>query len=723
LTDDSPSEALTQAPDNAGQSVVIGPYRLLQRVGEGGMGEVWLAEQSAPVRRQVAVKIVKAGMDTAHVVARFEAERQALALMDHPAIAKVFDAGATPEGRPYFAMEYVRGEMITQYCSRHRLSTADRLAVFLQACDGVQHAHQKGIIHRDLKPSNILVTLLDGRPVPKIIDFGLAKAMAQPLTEHTLYTELGALIGTPEYMSTEQAEMSVLDIDTRTDVYALGVVLYELLTGTLPFESKSLREKGLDEIRRTIREVDPPRPSTRISNTGPGPTRSIDGDRRGLVRELRGDLDWITMRALEKDRARRFGSVADLAADVRRHLDHLPVTASPPSTLYRTRKFVRRHRIGVGVTTTIAVLLIAFAVTTATQARRIAIERDRANQEAEVARAVNEFLRNDLLAQASANTQARPDTRPDPNLTVRTALDRAAGRVAGRFEKQPIIEASIRFTIGHTYVDLGLYPEAAEQFQRAVELRRNALGENHRETLMAMNDLGDAYSNQGKFMEAESLLTHVVDVGRRVVGEEDSLTANALNNLALVYSREGKPEQAEPLYIRSLELMRRVLGKEHLDTVTTLNNLGMLYVRQRRPAEAEPRLVEALSIWRRVLGEEHPYTMTVKNNLAMLYDNMGAYAKADPLHREVSEFNTRVLGAGHTNTILSLGNLANHYRLQGKYAEAEALLTTAMSSVQKLPEGRNRDSLVLTIENRFVQLYSAWGKPDQAAKWKKRAAP
>jgi eukaryotic-like serine/threonine-protein kinase len=718
VTDDSPTEALTRADDGVRDSVVIGPYlgpyRLLQRVGEGGMGEVWLAEQSAPVRRQVAIKIVKAGMDTAHVVARFEAERQALALMDHPAIAKVFDAGATPEGRPYFAMEYVRGEMITQYCSRHRLSTRDRLSLFLLVCDGVQHAHQRAIIHRDLKPSNILVALLDDQPVPKVIDFGLAKALVQPLTDHTLHTEIGAFIGTPEYMSPEQAEMSALDIDTRTDVYALGVVLYELLTGTLPFDSKALRDKGLDEIRRTIREVDPPRPSTRVSNAGPGATRSIDGDRVRLVRELRGDLDWITMRALEKDRERRYGSVSDLAADVRRHLGNLPVTASPPSTLYRTRKFVRRHRVGVGVTATIAVLLIIFAVTTAMQARRIALERDRANQEASIARAVNEFLQSDLLAQASANAQARPDTKPDPDLTVRTALDRAAAQVAGRFEKQPIIEASIRYTIGRTYVDLGLYPEAAAQFQRTVELRRGVLGEDHRDTLMAMNDLGDVYSSLQKFKEAESLLTQVLGAGRRVVGEEDRLTTNTLNNLALAYSRQGKTQQAEPLYIRSLELSRRVLGTEHLDTVTTLNNLAMLYFRQRRYAEAEPRLVEALAVWRRVLGEEHPYTMTVKNNLAMLYDDTGAYPKADPLHHEVTEFATRVLGAEHTNTILSLCNLANHYRLQGKYAEAEAQLTKATTSIQKVPEGENRDSLVSTIENRLVEVYSDSGKYAEA---------
>jgi non-specific serine/threonine protein kinase/serine/threonine-protein kinase len=330
--DTSNVDDVTQAqPSTTGPVEIIGPYRLIRRVGEGGMGEVWLAEQTQPIRRQVALKIIKAGMDTAQVVARFGAERQALAVMNHPAIARVFDAGATPQGRPYFAMEYVRGESITAYCDKQKLPLRERIDLFLQVCDGVQHAHQKGIIHRDLKPSNILVAVQDDRAVPKIIDFGVAKATTLQLTDHTLQTEYGALVGTPEYMSPEQAEMTGLDIDTRTDVYALGVVLYELLTGALPFDSKTLRAKPLDEIRRTIREVDPPRPSTRVTTTSP--MKNTDDDRAvraASASELRGDLDWITMRALEKDRTRRYGSASDFAADLRRHLNYLPVLASPP---------------------------------------------------------------------------------------------------------------------------------------------------------------------------------------------------------------------------------------------------------------------------------------------------------------------------------------------------------------------------------------------------------
>ena len=302
----SPDPGVTRAAEAAAiASRSFGPYRLLQIIGEGGMGEVWLAEQTAPIRRQVALKVIKAGMDTVQVVARFEAERQALALMDHPAIATVYDGGSTPEGRPYFVMEHVKGEPITTYCDRHKLAMRDRLELFAQVCDGVQHAHQKGVIHRDLKPSNVLVAVQDDRPVPKIIDFGVAKATARQLTDRTLYTELGAMVGTLEYMSPEQAEMGGLDIDTRTDVYALGVILYELLSGTLPFESKELRQAGFAEIQRTIRDKEPPRPSTRITRLGGASTAAASNrsmEPRRLASVLRGDLDWVTMRALEKDR-------------------------------------------------------------------------------------------------------------------------------------------------------------------------------------------------------------------------------------------------------------------------------------------------------------------------------------------------------------------------------------------------------------------------------------
>ncbi|MEM9408224.1 MAG: serine/threonine-protein kinase, partial [Acidobacteriota bacterium] len=373
----------------------IGPYRLIQRIGSGGMGEVWEAEQSEPIQRRVAIKLLRFGLQTRQILARFETERQALALMDHPTIAKVFDAGTAWDGRPYFVMELIQGAPINEYCDRRRLGTRERLELFRKVCDGVQHAHQKAIIHRDLKPSNVLVAEQGDQPEPKIIDFGIAKATAQRLTERTLFTELGQIVGTPEYMSPEQAVGGGEDVDTRSDVYSLGVLLYELLTGSLPFESKELREGGYDEIRRRIREDEPPRPSTRVS--GLGETATAVANRRStqsgqLVRRLRGDLDWITMKALEKDRRRRYGSPADLGADVDRHLDSLPVQAGPPSAAYRATKFVRRHRFGVAFAAVVGVLLMALGVSTIVQSRQVAAERDRANLEDEAAREVTEFL-------------------------------------------------------------------------------------------------------------------------------------------------------------------------------------------------------------------------------------------------------------------------------------------------------------------------------------------
>jgi eukaryotic-like serine/threonine-protein kinase len=380
-TDDSEA---TREPDPSKQPRrQIGAYRLLQRLGEGGMGDVWLAEQTTPVRRQVALKVIKAGMDTAQVVARFEAERQALALMDHPAIATVFDGGTTPEGRPYFVMEYVKGEPITTYCDRQRLTVAERLELFTRVCEGVQHAHQKGIIHRDLKPSNVLITIQDERPVPKIIDFGVAKATAQHLTERTLFTELGVMVGTPEYMSPEQAEMGGLNIDTRTDVYALGVMLYELLTGALPFDRDELRRAGFLEIQRTIREKEPPRPSTRVGPPGPASTEAAKNrhtEPKRLVSELRGDLDWITMKALEKDRTRRYASASDIAADIQRHLSDRPVLAGPPSLAYTAKKFVHRHRGPVVAALLLLISLVAGLVGTSLMYVTASREKVRAQQ-------------------------------------------------------------------------------------------------------------------------------------------------------------------------------------------------------------------------------------------------------------------------------------------------------------------------------------------------------
>ena len=692
----------------------VGPYRLIQLIGAGGMGEVWLAEQTQPVKRRVALKVIKAGMDTAQVVARFEAERQALAVMSHPAIAQVFDAGATPLGRPYFAMEYVRGDAITSYCDRHRLSTRQRIDLFVQVCEGVHHAHQKGIIHRDLKPSNILVTVRDDLPVPKIIDFGLAKATTHLLTDRTLVTEFGTLVGTPEYMSPEQSGLASLDIDTRTDVYSLGVILYELLTGNLPFDAKALRERGLDELRRAIRETDPPRPSTRVSAVADA-ARMVES--RGvapadLARQLRGDLDWITLRALERDRARRYGSVSDLAADLQRHLQNVPVLASPPGKLYRAGKFVRRHRVGVAISGVFVALLMAFATTTAVQAGRIARERDRANREAGVANAVNDFLKNDLLAQAGASAQARPDTKPDPDLKVRTALDRAAAGIEGRFETQPLVEASIRTTIGKTYEDLGLYREAEPHLMRALELTRRELGEQDVRYLSSVSDLAGLHLKEAKYEQADRLLTGSLEVARRVLGDEHPQTLTLMTGLGQIYMMQGRLSEAEALYVRALEGRRRVLGEDHTETLETMGALASLYWRQGKYAQAEPIRAQVVQLQRRLLGEEHPATLTSLNNLALLSTYQGRHAEAETQFVSVIETMRRVLGDDHLETMISAGNLGIVYYRQGRHADAEAVFAKVLEQKQRVLGDKHPETL--TTMNNLGVVYRAQGKYPEA---------
>jgi len=683
----------------------IGPYRLIQPIGQGGMGEVWLAEQREPVRRRVAIKLIKAGMDTREVVARFESERQALALMDHPAIAKVFDAGSTPDGRPYFAMEYVPGIPITAYCDKHKLTITKRLELFMRVCEGVQHAHQKAVIHRDLKPSNILVSDVDGGPMPRIIDFGVAKATSQPLTAETMLTRLGAIVGTPGYISPEQVDSAGEDIDTRTDVYSLGVVLYQLLVGAPPLD---FHKVPLDQIPRKLREEDAPSPSTKLRSLGDDSKTAAENRRTDpptLAGQLRGDLDAIALKALEKDRSRRYGSPSDLAADIGRYLKHEPVLAVAPSAAYRARKFARRYRGPLITACAFALVFIAAAIVSIRQSIR-------ANREAAVAQAVNDFLQNDLLAQASAANQSRQAAKPDPHLEVRTALDRAAARIAGKFDRQPEVEAAIRDTIGQTYLDLGLYAEARTQLERALELHRRVLGPENPRTLKTINRLGRIAWLEGKYAESEKLFGRAVEIQRKVLGSEHPDTLDSTHNLGTVYFLLGKYAQAEALYSQTLEIDRRVLGPEHPNTLTAMGNLANIYYAQRKYAQAETLYSQTLEIMRHVLGSEHPNTLRCMSNLSTAYYAQGKYAQAEALYSQTLEIKRRVMGPEHPDTLFSMYNLAAVYAAQGKYAQAEAFYNQTLEIRRRVLGAEHPDTLSTLSE--FASMYQRQGKYDLA---------
>jgi len=686
----------------------IGPYKILDILGEGGMGVVYLAEQSEPIKRQVALKLIKLGMDTREVIARFESERQALAVMNHPNVAGVLDAGSTEQGRPYFVMEHVPGIRITEYCDQHCLDTKQRLGLFAQVCHAVQHAHQKGIIHRDLKPSNVLVAVREGRSVPKVIDFGVAKAIQKRLTERTLFTEQGQLIGTPEYMSPEQADTTALDIDTRTDVYSLGVLLYELLAGTLPFEPASLRRAAFGEIQRLIREQEPPRPSTRLSRLG-DESGIVAAKRRtnvaSLQRQLRGDLDWITMKAMDKDRTRRYATASELADDIARHLKNEPVLAGPPGTGYRLRKFARRNRGPLIATGIVLLALIAGTVGTTIGLVQAVKARDQAQLQMEMTQSINDFLNNDLLAAVSPEQQGK-------DVRMRDVLDAASKAIEGKFDDAPLIEASVRSTLGSTYEKLGEYDMAEPHRTAALSLRQAELGAEHAGTLAALNNLANLYRKQGRFEEAEPLLVRLLDIRRRELGEEHTDTLISMNNLANLYSNLGRYEKAESLYARALEHRRRILGEEHTDTLIVMNNLAGVYDDLGQFDKAEPLYLKTLEIRRRVLGEEHPHTLVSMNNMAVLYFNQGRLDEAETLSAETLELRRRILGDAHPLTLGSIDLLALVLQRKGRIAEAESLILTALDARRRVLGAEHPDTL--NSMNNLAVLYENEGRLDEA---------
>jgi serine/threonine protein kinase len=666
----------------------IGPYRLIRKLGEGGMGQVWLAEQSAPVKRQVALKIIKAGQYDGSALLRFNLERQTLAIMDHPAIAKVFDAGSTPAGQPYFVMEYVSGLPITSYCDQKHLPARERLALLIKVCEGVQHAHQKAIIHRDLKPSNILVVEVDGKPVPRIIDFGIAKAISQKSEDETLVTRAGGMVGTPGYMSPEQADPSVLDVDTRTDVYSLGVVLYELLAGVLPFDVKHWKTKPFHEVLRQLHEDDPPSPSTRISGDPASITVAANrnADPRRLASMLRGDLDWITLKALEKDRTRRYGTPSELSADIGRYLRNEPVTARPASPAYRAKKYAQRHKFGVAAVSVVLLLLIAFGVMQAVELRRITRERDRANRERDRATRVTDFMTG--MFNVSDPSNARGKT-----VTAREILDKSSAKIDTSLSQDPELKAQMMDVMGVVYQSLGLYSSALPLLERSAEIRRRVLGPESPETLATMHHLATTLVADGRYPEAEKLFRETLDIQRRVLGPENAFTLLSMNNLAYALYQQGRYAEAEKLDRETLDIRRRVSGPEHPDTLLAMAGLADALDRQGHYAEAEKLDRETLDIRRRVSGPDHPHTLEVMNNLATLLDTEGHYPDAEKLDRETLEIELRVLGPEHPTTLLTSANLANVLADEKRSGEAEKLLRETLDIQRRVLGPEHSDTL------------------------------
>ena len=663
-------------PEAMGDDEWVGPYRLRRTIGEGGMGHVYEATQDRPVKRRVALKRIKRGMDSEQILRRFESERQALALMSHPNIAQVYDAGSSTDGRAYFAMEYIEGLWITTYCDNHRLGVRARIELFLQVCLGIEHAHQKGVIHRDIKPSNILVQTEEGRPVPKVIDFGVAKAIGATLGDERHMTKIGQLLGTPEYMSPERAGPASFDVDTRTDVYSLGVVPYELLTGRLPLD---VARGDAAELRRRFCTDDTPSPSSRVAALGGG-AREIAIERGtsppSLVRQLRGELDWITKKAIDRDRDRRYGSPSGLAADLMRHMKNEPVLAGPPSVGYRARKFARRHRAWLSLAAMGLLGVIAFGASlwknlheSVADARR---KRSASQPQIDAALA---SLYDTLTGVNATDTALR--------LLDGEILARAGESIEREMGGQPRIAGRLEHTLGETYERLGLYKQAEAHAKRAVDLRTGELGGNHESTIASLIALANVYTSQGRYDDAETSLRETLSVSARALGPEAPTTLKGKNGLAIVCTRKHRLDEAETLHREVFDVRRRVLGENHPDTFRSMRGLADVYYRQERYDQTEPLQREALKRMREVLGPEDRETLNVTNGLANTLQQTRRFGEAEALHREALEIRGRVLPPDHPNTLSSMHNLANVCKDQRCYEKAEALYRQTL-------EGRRR---------------------------------
>ncbi len=634
----------------------IGPYRLTRKLGEGGMGQVWLAEQTEPLRRQVALKLIRAGVYDSAMLERFLAERQSLAVMEHPAIAKVFDAGATAEGQPYLVMEYVPGEPITRYCDEKKLNLRQRLELFIQACEGVQHAHQKAIIHRDLKPANILVIEVDGRPTPRIIDFGLARAIEmQPGAPET-----ETVAGTPGYMSPEQAAGG--DVDTRTDVYSLGVVFYELLAGQTPFHAEEWRNLPLGQALECAQKQKTPRPSAKAAEKSQAALEAAahrQCTQGRLARQLAGDLDLIAMKALEKDRRKRYGTPTELAADIRRFLRHEPVEAHPPSLGYQLRKYARRHRLGVTTGALLVLLLAGFAALQAVQLRRIARERDRANR-------ITAFMTEMFKVSDPSETHGN-------QVTAREILDKASSGIGAGLAQDPELQAQMMTVMGQVYENLGLYERSQSMYSQAVAILQRLKGPEANDTLKAQTSLAWTEYRRGRYKDAESLLRQVLAVRQRRFGTDKADLITVMDYLGAVLNEEGHSAEAESIERQVLAYRRRTLGEANADTLVAMNHLALALQGEGRWPEAESLDREELAMWRKLEGPDSMRGLYAADNLAIILYREKRLAEAESFDRQVLADKRRVLGPDHPETVRSMNTLAAVLTDEGKLSEAKTL--------------------------------------------------
>jgi tetratricopeptide (TPR) repeat protein len=725
--------------DDVVGAVIVGRYTLVEPIGQGGMGQVWIAKQTEPVKRKVALKLIRAELGSRTVLARFEQERQALALMDHPNIARVFDGGVTDRGRPFLVMELVPGRPLTKFCDEAKLGVRERLDLFIQVCRAVQHAHQKGVVHRDLKPANILVTLVDGRPTPKVIDFGVAKAIGGRLIEETLSTQFGALVGTLEYMAPEQAGVSVDDVDTRADVYALGVVLYELLTGLRPFDSARLRRAALDEVIRVIKEEEPQSLSSRLSAdqslASAAAVRGLDPHR--LLAMMKGELDWIALRCLEKDRNRRYESASGLARDVERFLNDEAVEARPVSAAYRFRKLVRRHRgPAVALLAVFATLVLGVAGTTwgLFEARRqeddarkqqkraekgeelaekrlgeVEAEKRRVEEERRVAISVRDFLQLKLLRHADVFYRwnplqsGAPEEQPTLNPTVRELLDRAAdelspARIETSFPKQPRLQAELLQTVGLTYLGIGDGKRSIDFLRRSFDLYRATLGDDHPDALTSMHCLARAYQDAKNLDEALRAGGDAFKRREAALGKEHPDTVASMESLATIHLDAGNFDAARSLMEKGLALVKARHGPDHAETLKSMNNLAYCHLMSRNVGEAIPVLEELVALRRAKSRVADPDAIASMNNLAGAYKAAGKLAESLKLLEEVLPLSKSALGPDHPRTLTSMNNLAGAYGAAGRFAEAFPLYEEALR-LRKTKRGPEHYDTLISMYN------------------------